>query len=89
VLVAHACNPSYSEARDQEDGGSKPAQANSSPDPILKIPNTKRVGGVAQSEGPEFKPQYHKKKKNIVLIFCSRAHSTSHLGHHKEPKKSR
>jgi hypothetical protein len=23
---------------------------------------TKRVGGVAQGIGPEFKPQYHKKK---------------------------
>jgi hypothetical protein len=29
VLVAHACNPSYSEGRDQEDPGSKPALANS------------------------------------------------------------
>jgi hypothetical protein len=27
VLVAHACNPSYSEGRDQEDFGSKPAWA--------------------------------------------------------------
>jgi hypothetical protein len=25
VLVAHACNPNYSEDRDQEDHGSKPA----------------------------------------------------------------
>jgi hypothetical protein len=30
ALVAHACNQSYSGGRDQEDGGSKPAQANSS-----------------------------------------------------------
>jgi hypothetical protein len=30
ALVAHACNPSYSGGRDQEDLGSKPAQANSS-----------------------------------------------------------
>jgi hypothetical protein len=30
VLVAHACNPSYSGGRDQEDRSSKPAQANSS-----------------------------------------------------------
>jgi hypothetical protein len=30
VLVAHACNPSYSGGRDQEDQGLKPAQANSS-----------------------------------------------------------
>jgi hypothetical protein len=29
VAVAHACNPSYSKGRDQEDGGSKPAQINS------------------------------------------------------------
>jgi hypothetical protein len=28
--LAHACNPSYSGGRDQEDRGSKPAQANSS-----------------------------------------------------------
>jgi hypothetical protein len=27
--VAHACNPSYSAGRDQEDHGSKPAQADS------------------------------------------------------------
>jgi hypothetical protein len=32
----------------------------------LKIPITKkRAGGVAQSVGPEFKPQYHKKNKKI------------------------
>jgi hypothetical protein len=29
VPVAHACNPSYSGSRHQEDLGSKPAQANS------------------------------------------------------------
>jgi hypothetical protein len=34
--MAHACNPSYSGGRDQEDCSSKPAQANSSQDPILK-----------------------------------------------------
>jgi hypothetical protein len=27
-------------------------------DPILKISNTKRDGGVAQGDDPEFKPQY-------------------------------
>jgi hypothetical protein len=36
VPVAHACNPSYSGGRDQEDLGSKPAWANSSQNPILK-----------------------------------------------------
>jgi hypothetical protein len=30
MLVAHACNPNYSGGRDQEDHGSKPAQADSS-----------------------------------------------------------
>jgi hypothetical protein len=36
ALVAHTCNPNYSGGRDQEDRGSKPAQANSSQDPISK-----------------------------------------------------
>jgi hypothetical protein len=34
----------------------------------------KRAGGVAQGIGPEFKPQYHKKKKpknlEAVTYFC-------------------
>jgi hypothetical protein len=42
VLVAHACNPSYSVGRDQKDLGSKPAWANSSQDPSLKKPFTKK-----------------------------------------------
>jgi hypothetical protein len=41
VLVAHTCNPSYSGGRDQEDGGSKPAQANSSMRLYLKKAITK------------------------------------------------
>jgi hypothetical protein len=36
LVVAHACNPSYSGGRDQEDRGSKPAWANSFRDPISK-----------------------------------------------------
>jgi hypothetical protein len=62
---AHVCNPSYSGGRDQEDGGSKTAQANSLRDPSSKKPFTKRAGGVAQGADPEFKPQYHK-KKNLI-----------------------
>jgi hypothetical protein len=54
--VAHACNPSYSGGRDQEDHGLKPAQANSSRDPMLKNRHKNRAGGLAQGEGPEFKP---------------------------------
>jgi hypothetical protein len=32
-----------------------------------KNPSQKRVGGVAQGEGPEFKPQHCKKRKKEVL----------------------
>jgi hypothetical protein len=41
----------------------KPDLVNSLQDPISKEPITKRDDGVAQGIGPEFKPQYHKKKK--------------------------
>jgi hypothetical protein len=36
ALVAHVYNPSYSGGRDQEGQGSKPPQANTSPDSHLK-----------------------------------------------------
>jgi hypothetical protein len=63
-LVAHSYNPSYSGGRDQEDQGLKPAWTNSLQDPISKKkPSQKRVGGVAQGVGPEFKSQHHKKKR--------------------------
>jgi hypothetical protein len=55
--VAHACNPSYSAGRDQENDGLKPALANSSLDPISKKNQHKKMaGGVAQGVGLEFKP---------------------------------
>jgi hypothetical protein len=63
VLVANACNPSYSGGRDQEDLGSKPVQANSLLDPILKNPIKKVIGGVAQGIDPEFKYCKNKTKK--------------------------
>jgi hypothetical protein len=70
ALVAHAYNPSYSRGRDQEDHSSKPAQANSSWDLLSwKNPSQKRAGGVAQSIGPEFEPQYHKRKKESNLMI--------------------
>jgi hypothetical protein len=31
--------------------------------PYLKKAHNERLGGVIQHVGPEFKPQYHKKKK--------------------------
>jgi hypothetical protein len=40
--LAHTYNPSYSGGRDQEERGSKPAQANSTRDPISKKPHTKK-----------------------------------------------
>jgi hypothetical protein len=64
VLVAHACNPSYSGGKDQEDRGTKPARENSLRDPILKNPSEKKkAGGVTQGVGPEFKTQYRKRIK--------------------------
>jgi hypothetical protein len=68
ALVAHACNPSYSEGSDQEDLSSKPAWANSSWDPISKNPLQKWAGGVAHCIGPEVKPQYHKMAMIIIIM---------------------
>jgi hypothetical protein len=62
--VAHTCNPSYSGGRYQEDHGSKPAQADSLQDLISKKPVIKKDWCMAQSVGPEFKPQHCKKKKS-------------------------
>jgi hypothetical protein len=70
VPVVHACNPSYAGGRNQEDHGSKLAQANSSLRPYLeKNLQKNRAGGVVQDEGHEFKPQYCKKRniKEFVL----------------------
>jgi hypothetical protein len=63
ALVAHACNPSYSGSRDQEDCSLKLAWANSSGDPSSRTPSQKKkkksgAGLKAQGEGPEFNPQY-------------------------------
>jgi hypothetical protein len=43
VSVAHACNPSYSGSRDQEDCNSKPTQSNSSQDSIPKKKKKKTI----------------------------------------------
>jgi hypothetical protein len=66
VLVANTCNLSYSGGRDQVDHSWKRGRANSSQDPTLKNHIKKNgAGGVAQGEGPEFKPQYPPLKKRI------------------------
>jgi hypothetical protein len=49
VLVVHTCNPSYLEGQDQEDHSSRPAQANTSLDPIFEITRTKGTKGMAQA----------------------------------------
>jgi hypothetical protein len=59
VPLALTYNLHYSGGRNQEDHSSKPAQPNSS---------QKRAGIVAQGVGPEFKPQYLKKKKSQFLV---------------------
>jgi hypothetical protein len=64
VVVVHTCNARYLGGRDQKNCGLKPAQANSSWDPILKIPNTKQdwwSGSsskvpIKQGWSPEFNP---------------------------------
>jgi hypothetical protein len=65
--VAHACNPSYSGIRDQDDRSSKPAQANSSVRHYLDKTLHKKELVVVQGVGPEFKPQYWKKNFLIYL----------------------
>jgi hypothetical protein len=63
--VAHACNPSYSGSRDQKDLSLKPAQANSSQDPISKT-LLQKIGLVEWLK--EFKPQYCQKKKKELKL---------------------
>jgi hypothetical protein len=68
--MAHTYNPSYSGGRNQEDHSSKSPQANSLQDPISKkYPPQKRAGGVAQGEGPEFKPHYQTQKRRKESQF--------------------
>jgi hypothetical protein len=65
MSLAHACNPSYSGGRDQEDHGWKPVLGKQFERPYLEKNNHKK-GLVAQGVGPEFKPQYHKKTKSTI-----------------------
>jgi hypothetical protein len=64
VLVAHACNPSYSVGRDQEDCSSKPAWTNSFRDPISKIPITKGLVEKVLSSSPSTTKKKTKQNKN-------------------------
>jgi hypothetical protein len=70
--MAHTHNPSYSGGRDQEDRGSKPAWANSSPDPISKNPSQKKAGvtaqGVALSSNPSTKKKKERKENHTYTV---------------------
>jgi hypothetical protein len=71
VAGAHTSNPRHLGSRDQEDHGLKPAQTNSSQDPISKMHNTKMgwksgANGTAPTtkhEALSSKPSNTKKKK--------------------------
>jgi hypothetical protein len=72
--VAHACNPSYSGSRDQEDYALKLAGANSSQDPISVKPITMK--GLIESAclavmrpAVQFSVLPKKKKKRYLNFF--------------------
>jgi hypothetical protein len=67
ALVAHTYNPHYSEGRDEEDHGLKPAQANTSQNPVLKNLSQNKTGRVAQGEGPEFKPSKRRRREEEII----------------------
>jgi hypothetical protein len=59
--VGHAYNSSYSGGRNQEDSGSKPAQANGLQDPVLKNPLQKSGCWSGEGEDPVSSPSTTKK----------------------------
>jgi hypothetical protein len=83
VPVVHACNPSYMGGQDQEDHGLRPAQANTSQDPIYKIPRAKWNGSKSRWWSACFAsvrpwnqtPQSTKKKKSSDPTEYSSIHS--------------
>jgi hypothetical protein len=73
MLVAHAYNPSNSGGRDQEDCGSKPAQANSSGDPILKKLFIKKKGLLEWLKvwALSSSPSTELKKKELTIFYIN------------------
>jgi hypothetical protein len=80
--MAHAFNPSYSRGRDQEDPGLKPAQKLV----LWKTLHKNRADGVAQSEGPEFKSQYHKKKSKLIVYNVQKLYNINIFNAHKSSR---
>jgi hypothetical protein len=83
--VAHACNSNYSGGRDQE----VPSQPREIvPQDLISKKKSQKEGtdGMAQGIGPEFKPQYYKKKiasQSCQLGLCSphpRTVDKNHVG---------
>jgi hypothetical protein len=70
--VAHACDPSYSGGSDQKDRGLKPAQANSSQDPISKKFFTKKMVQWLKVEALSSNPSTTKKKKKTKKKYLTR-----------------
>jgi hypothetical protein len=68
VLVAHACNCSCSGGRDQEDCSLKPAGANSSGEPNLKKPITKKGWWSGSRCRPWIQRPIPKKKGKIESL---------------------
>jgi type I restriction-modification system DNA methylase subunit len=71
--VTHACYPSYSGGRNQEDHNSRPAQANSSLDLISKIPYTKKgwwsdSSNTSKREALSSNPEPPPPKKSCILL---------------------
>jgi hypothetical protein len=60
------CNPSYPGLRDQEDHGSKPAQANICETLAQKSPTQKRTGRAAQTVGTL--PSSNLRRESLVGI---------------------
>jgi hypothetical protein len=89
ALVAHACNPSYSEGRDLEDCGLKPARPKSWLAEWLKMkalnssPNTsqkKEHGSVVEQcdyhvPDPGFDFKHHSKKKAPLIKLTTFPHA--------------
>jgi hypothetical protein len=70
--VAHACNPSYSGGRDQEDRGLKPAWANTLRDLILKKTHHKKKRAEVEwlkVQALSSNPSTAKKKFFYIIII--------------------
>jgi hypothetical protein len=71
--VAHTCNPSPA----TQEAEIRRIVVQSQPGQLVhknlnrKTLHKNRAGGVAQGEGPEFKPQYHQKKNVLLFSDCS------------------